>query len=486
MPKSRRNRLNLWRMPEMYRISIAVFVCLVCGCKMGPDYQRPALSIPDSFIYESKDARDTANTDWWKDFHDPVLDSLITEALVNNKSVKIAAANVEQAAAILTQTRAPLFPQAAYSGGGARQRANELSAVSRLPGFSNPQDSYEVLAGASWEIDFWGRIQRLSEAARAELLASQEARRGVVLSLVASVANSYIQLRGLDEQLATARRNLETYAQSVRLFDLQYQHGQVTKMTLEQARTQYETAAAVIPQLESQIAQTENAICVLLGRNPGSIQRGKSISELTMPVIPAGLPSELLDRRPDLAQAQQNLIAANARIGAAKALYFPTISLTGAYGTQSSELSDLFSGPSRTWNYTGSVTGPIFTAGAVSGQVKQAQAAQAAALLNYENVILVAFSDVENALVACQRLADQLQAQGKLVGSLKEYDRLAWLQYNGGYTPYLTVLNAESQLFNAELSYVQNRTDALASYVRIYQAMGGGWIANAEQLADAQ
>lgn len=470
----------------MYRISIAVFICLVCGCKMGPDYQRPAISVPDSFIYEPKDARGTANTDWWKDFHDPVLDSLIAEALANNKTVKIAAANVEQAAAILTQTRAPLFPQAAYSGGGARQRANELSAVSRLPGFSNPQDSYEVLAGASWEIDFWGRIQRLSEAARADLLASQEARRGVILSLVASVANSYIQLRGLDEQLATARRNLDTYAQSVRLFDLQYQHGQVTKMTLEQARTQYETAAAVIPQLESQIAQTENAICVLLGRNPGSIQRGKSISELTMPVIPAGLPSELLDRRPDLARAQQNLIAANARIGAAKALYFPTISLTGAYGTQSSELSDLFSGPSRTWNYTGSVTGPIFTAGAVSGQVKQAQAAQTAALLNYENVILVAFSDVENALVACQRLADQLQAQGKLVGSLKEYDRLAWLQYNGGYTPYLTVLNAESQLFNAELSYVQNRTDALASYVRIYQAMGGGWITNAEQLADAQ
>ncbi|MEN6308972.1 MAG: efflux transporter outer membrane subunit [Anaerohalosphaeraceae bacterium] len=470
----------------MYRISIAVFICLVCGCKMGPDYQHPAISVPDSFIYEQKDARDTANTDWWKDFHDPVLDSLITEALANNKSVKIAAASVEQAAAILTQTRAPLYPQAAYSGGGARQRANELSAVSRLPGFSNPQDLYEVLAGASWEIDFWGRIQRLSEVARADLLASQEARRGVILSLVASVANSYIQLCGLDEQLATARRNLDTYAQSVRLFDLQYQHGQVTKMTLEQARTQYETAAAVIPQLESQIAQTENAICVLLGRNPGSIQRGKSISELTMPVIPAGLPSELLDRRPDLAQAQQNLIAANAQIGAAKALYFPTISLTGAYGTQSSELSDLFSGPSRTWNYAGSVTGPIFTAGSISGQVKQAQAAQAAALLNYENVILIAFSDVENALVACQRLADQLQAQGKLVGSLKEYDRLAWLQYNGGYTPYLTVLNAESQLFNAELSYVQNRTDALASYVRIYQAMGGGWIANAEQLADAQ
>jgi len=205
-----------------------------------------------------------------------------------------------------------------------------------------------------------------------------------------------------------------------------------------------------------------------------------------MPVIPAGLPSELLDRRPDLAQAQQNLIAANALIGAAKALYFPTISLTGVYRTQSSELSDLFSGPSRTWNYTGSVTGPIFTAGSISGQVKQAQAAQAAALLNYENAILIAFSDVENALVACQRLADQLQAQGKLVGSLKEYDRLAWLQYNGGYTPYLTVLNAESQLFNAELSYVQNRTDALASYVRIYQAMGGGWITSAEQLADAQ
>ena len=220
------------------------------------------------------------------------------------------------------------------------------------------------------------------------MLASEEARRGVILSLVAVVAGTYIQLRGLDDQLEISQRTLDAYAESVRLFELQFAHGQISQMTVEQARSQYETAAATIPQIESQIAQTENALSILLARNPGPIERGKSIAELVPPAIPSGLPSQLLERRPDLAQAEQNLIAANAQIGAAKALYFPTISLTAAMGTQSSDLSNLFSGPSKTWSYAGSFTGPIFTAGAIAGQVKQAEAMQQAALEGYENAIL--------------------------------------------------------------------------------------------------
>ncbi len=216
----------------------------------------------------------------------------------------------------------------------------------------------------------WGRIRRLTESARADLLASREALRGVILFLVASVASTYIQLRGLDDQLEISRRTLATYAESVRLFELQFAHGQISQMTVEQARSQYETAAATIPQIESQIAQTENALSTLLARNPGPIDRGKSISDLALPAIPSGLPSQLLERRPDLAQAEQNLIAANAQIGAARALYFPTISLTGALGTRSSELSNLFTGPSRIWSYTGSFTGPIFTAGAIAGRTR--------------------------------------------------------------------------------------------------------------------
>ncbi|MFP5213763.1 MAG: TolC family protein, partial [Acidobacteriota bacterium] len=237
----------------------------------------------------------------------------------------------------------------------------------------------------------------------------------------------------------------------------------------------YQTAAAAIPQIESQIAQTENGLCILLGRNPGSIERGKPILELALPTISGGLPSQLLERRPDLAQAEQNLIAANAQIGAAKALYFPTISLTSAFGVSSPELSDLFTGAARTWSYAGSFSGPIFTAGATTGKVKQAEAQQQAALWSYRNAILSAFSDVENSLVARRKLQEQLQAREGLVASLKEYSRLAWLQYNGGYTPYLTVLDAESQLFPAELDYAAARASLLTSYVALYRAMGGGW-----------
>jgi outer membrane protein, multidrug efflux system len=468
----------------MRRFLAIATVALLTGCMIGPDYRRPAVDAPQSFRFEEKEARDTANTDWWKAFEDPVLDTLVLEALANNKTIKIAAANIDQAAGVLMQTRAPLFPQAQYSGSATRTRLSRLNATPVPVTVPNPQTSLQLLAGASWEIDLWGRIRRLSEAAEASFFASQEARRGVILSLVASVSSSYMQLRGLDDQLEIARRTLGNYAESVRLFELQFAHGQVSKMTVEQARSQYETAAAAIPQIESQIAQTEHGLCLLLARNPGPIERGKPISELAVPAVPAGLPSQLLERRPDLAQAEQELIAANAQIGAARALYFPTISLTAALGAQSAELSDLFKGPARVWSYAGSFTGPIFTAGAIRGQVKQTEAAREAALQSYENAILSAFSDVENALVSHRKIGDQMSAEERLVTSLKDYDRLAWLQYHGGYTPYLTVLNAESQLFQAELNYSQVRTSALVALINIYKAMGGGWVNEADKMTE--
>ena len=452
----------------------ALFFLLV-GCMVGPDYVRPSVDIPVSYIYGEKDAQETANTEWWKQFRDPVLDGLISEALSNNKNVKVAAANVEQAAAVLIQARAPIFPQLGYSGSGTKQRASENNAVPLSPLVPNPQTSYEAIASASWEIDLWGRIRRLTEAAKAELLATEEAQRGVVLSLVASVAGDYIQLLGLDEQRLIAKRTMAAYAESVRIFELQFKYGQVSQMNVEQARSQYETAAAAVPQIESQVSQMENAISVLLGRNPGPVPRGRTIHELTAPVVPAGLPSDLLASRPDIRQAEQNLIAANAQIGAAKALYFPTISLTGLKGYASEDLSDLFRGPSRIWSYAGSVTGPLFTGGGIYGQVKQAEAARKAALNNYELTIQSAFSDVENALVSRRKLAEQIQAQERLVKANGEYVRLAQLQYNGGYSPYSTVLQAEQQLFPAELNYAQYRAALFTSLVNIYKAMGGGW-----------
>ena len=462
--------------------AVGVALLAVSGCTLGPDYKRPAVDAPKAFQYETQAAVETSDTQWWQQFGDPVLDQLITEALAHNTNIQIAAANVEQSAAVLTQTRSQFFPSVGYGVNAQRQRSVEPAFAAQLPNYPNPTSAYQALLSASWEVDLWGRIRRQSEAAYANVLATDEARRGVVLSLVAQVAGSYLQLRGLDEQLVVAKRTLQTYRESVDLFQLQFQYGQVSLMNVAQAQSQYESAAAQIPLLESQIAQTQNSLAVLIGRDPGPILRGKSVDDLVLPKVPAGVPSQLLERRPDLLQAEQQLIAANAQIGAAKALYFPTISLTGAFGSASGDLSKLFSGPARVWNYAGSVAGPIFTFGAVSGQVAQAEAGQQAALLNYQLSIRNAFADVDNALVANQKLQEQLDAQVKLVAALKQYSNLARMQYDGGYTSYSTVLQAEQALFPAELNLASIRAQVFNSSVNIYKAMGGGWVGRADRL----
>jgi multidrug efflux system outer membrane protein len=465
-----------------FALALALGAALVAGCTMGPDYVRPKVEAPAAFRFEPAAAADTANTAWWRQFGDPVLDQLVDTALANNLNVRIAAANVEQALALITQTRSALFPQVGYGASGERARTPETTLTQAIPDYPNPQTAYQAMLTASWEIDLWGRIRRLSESAQANMLATDEARRGVILTLVSAVATNYIALRGLDEQLVIATRTLGTYAESVRLYQLQFKYGQTSQMTVAQAQSQYESAAVQIPLIESQIAQTENALSILLGRNPGPIPRGKSIYDLALPSPPAGVPSALLERRPDLLQAEQALIAANAQIGAAKALYFPTISLTGALGRSSTDLSELFKGPARTWNYAGQVVGPIFTFGAVSGQVAQAEAAQKAALLNYQLAIQSAFADVDNALVTNRKLKDQLAAQERLVAALRDYARLAKLQYDGGYAPYSTVLQAEQALFPSELTLASMRASVFTSAANTYKAMGGGWVTEADKL----
>jgi multidrug efflux system outer membrane protein len=464
------------------RLVTTLAAALLSACTLGPDYKRPAVEAPKAFQYETKEAAATADTLWWQQFQDPVLEQLITEALAHNTNIQIAAANVEQAAAVLTQTRSQLFPTVGYGAGATRQRSVEPAFAAQLPNYPNPTTAYQAALQASWEIDLWGRIRRQSESAYANVLATDEARRGVILSLVASVANSYLQLRGLDAQLAVAKQTLQTYKESVDLFTLQFQYGQVSMMNVAQAQSQYETAAAQIPLLESQIAQTQSSLAVLVGRDPGPIVRGRSVYDLVLPQVPAGVPSTLLERRPDLLQAEQQLIAANAQIGAAKALYFPTISLTGAFGSASADLSKLFSGPAKVWSYAGTLAGPIFSFGAISGQVAQSEAAQQAALLNYQLSIRNAFADVDNALVANQKLQEQLDAQIKLVAALKQYNDLARLQYDGGYTSYSTVLQAEQALFPAELNLASIRAQVFASSVNIYKAMGGGWVTQADRM----
>ncbi|MCB1688947.1 MAG: efflux transporter outer membrane subunit [Halioglobus sp.] len=463
-------------------IAMLALSLLLNGCTLSPDYQRPDVETPSAYRYEPKAAAATANTAWWQQFGDPVLDELIETALANNYNVQIAAANVEQAIGIVTRTRSALYPQFGYGASGEKLRTPDTGLAAAIPNFPNTQETYQALLSASWELDLWGRIRSLSEATQANMLATEEARRGVILTLVSSVASSYITLRGLDEQLAISQRTLATYGESARLYELQFKYGQTSLMTVAQTQSQYEIAAAQIPLIESQIAQVENALSVLLGRNPGPIPRGKPIAQLTAPAVPAGLPSELLERRPDLLQAEQQLIAANAQIGAAKAQYFPTISLTGAYGSASSSLSDLFKGSTRTWNYAGQVVGPIFTFGAVSGQVAQAEAAQQAALASYKLAVQSAFADVDNALVTNLKVGEQLAAQRRLVAALSDYERLANLQYDGGYVPYSTVLQAQQTLFPAELTLAALRASALSSAANIYKAMGGGWIDEADKL----
>ncbi len=464
---------------------IVLAVLLLASCKVGPDYKRPAVDTPAAFPHAIESTADTTDTLWWTLFGDPVLDQLVNEALANNRNVKIAVTNVESAAAVLTQTRSQLFPQIQYSGEAQRARSSEAGtspAVARL--VTNPQTSYQTLVGASWELDLWGRIRRQTEAAQANLLSTREAYRGVVLTLVSSVVNSYIQLRALDEQLTVAKNTLHAYEESVKLFTLQFKYGQIARIDLAQARSQYETAAVQIPPLESQIVQTQNSLSLLLGRNPGEIARGKAIGELALPAVPSGIPSTLLERRPDILQAEQQLVAANAQVGAAKALYFPSISLTGAAGSASPELSQLFTGPARVWSFAGQVSGPIFTFGGVSGQVEQTEATRRGAVQNYTQSIQNAFADVDNALVISQKSQDQLAAQERLVAALKDYANLAHLQYGGGYAPYSTVLQAEQTLFPAELTLASLRASVFSASANIYKAMGGGWVTKAEALTN--
>lgn len=477
----------------IFILACSLMLNMLTGCKVGPNYQRPEVDSPESFDFEFPDAQDTLNMAWWNQFEDPILESLILEALANNKDVKIAAGNIESAVGILMQIWAPLFPQIGYGGQYMRTHNSRNLTSVQIPTLPPPfnfdipatQTTWQALLNLSWQVDIWGRTRRLIESAQANVYANYEARQNVILSLVASVANSYIQLRGLDEQLVISIRTAKSYYESVHYFKLQFKYGQGSQIGVVQAETQYQIAASKIPQIKSQIVQTENAINVLLGRNPQPIARGKTIYDLNLPAVPSDIPSELLHQRPDIVQAEQNLILANAQIGAAEALYFPSITLTGFYGGASQQLHNLFTGPANTWNFTGAITGPIFTWGAIYGQVIEAKGETEAALQNYEKSIINAFADVQDALVDHTMLIEQLAAEEKLVTAAGEYQRLATLQYKGGYAPYFIVIQAQQQYFPAELARAQTRAEVFTSLVNIYQSMGGGWVDSAAEMTSS-
>ena len=468
----------------MMRHLWALFLCLALGgCLAGPDYRRPALDTPQQWRFGEKEARELADTAWWEQFRDPVLNELIAAALRENKDLKIAAARVEEFRGRLGVARAPLLPQvgAGASIGGER---TSLRGQTQLPASApNPTALYQANFFASWELDLWGKLRRGTEAARADLLATEEGKRSVVLALVASVAGAYVNLRDLDRQLEIARRTAGSREESYRIFLLRFQAGYVSDLELSQVGSQYQQALASIPALEKAISQQEDALSLLLGRNPGAVQRGRAIDALAVPAVPAGLPSSLLERRPDLRQAEQQLISANAQIGVARAQYFPSISLTGLFGWESTTLSQLFTGPARMWTWTAPVTQPIFVGGSLGAGVKIAKALREEALVNYQKAVQSAFRDVDDALVDQRSSREQLQAQARQVEALRTYARTARLRYENGYTSYLEVLDAERSLFDAELSYTQTMGGLLQALINLYKAMGGGWVDAAEQMA---
>lgn len=461
---------------------VAIILISLLSCAMGPDYKRPAINTPYAWRVEEKEAAALADTKWWMQFRDPVLDDLIETALKENNDLRIAAARVEEYVGRYWVGRSPLFPQIYASGTAGRERVTERGTTAIPASTNNPSDFYQAGLSGSWEIDIWGRLRRLNEAAKADLVSTEEGRRSVILTLVASVANAYVNLRDLDKQLEVTQRTVKIREESYRLFGLRFQGGIISELELSQVKSEYELALSRIPFIQKQIAFQENALCILLGRNPGPITRGKTIDELNLPAVPAGLPSDLLERRPDIRQAEQDLIAANARVGAAKALYFPTISLTGLFGWSSTELSSLFGGASQAWSYAGNFVAPVFTGGAVTGNYMATEAFQRQALIRYQQVIQTAFREVDDSLADQKRTREQLVSQKQQVETLRDYARIARLRYDEGYTSYIEVLDAERSLFNAELDYAATQGVLFQALVNLYKSMGGGWVAEADRM----
>jgi multidrug efflux system outer membrane protein len=472
---------------DMRSAALLCAAMVVGGCTLGPNYQRPQVEVPTAYRYAEPAAQSIADVEWWEGFGDPVLSDLVRDALRNNLDVRIAAARVDFFLGTLATTRSNLFPQVAVSPAfpvqAARQRGSRIATPQRVPADATVEyATYQAGLSAAWEIDLWGKVRRQTEAATADVFANEEARRGIVLSVAAATASGYIALRDVDQQLDIARETARSRGDSLELFQKRFAGGVVSQLELSQATSEFESAVSTIPGIETEIAVQEQALSLLLGRNPGPIPRGKPIDQLKPIVIPAGLPSELLERRPDIRQAEQQLVAANAQIGAAKALYFPSISLTGVFGAASTALGDLFTGPARTWTFAAGLTAPIFNAGAIAGQVQQAEAGQRLALANYGKAVQAAFGDVENALITASRARATQAALQRTVAALADYARLARLRYDNGYTSYIEVLDAERSLFEAQLSYVHSQDTALAAQIAIYKAMGGGWIDAADRL----
>jgi len=456
---------------------------LIAGCAIGPDYKRPAVAEPPTFRgQETPEAVSFADAPWWEVFQDPILKTLIQEALRNNYDAAIAAARVQEARANVGVARSDYFPSLNSNVGASRTKVGPGVLGGAGGPVPNATNFYSASTIMSWELDVWGRIRRLSEAARAALLATEDARRAVWLTLVSDLAQAYFELLALDVRLQIARDSTAAYQRTYDLFLDRLNLGVASKLETSRALGALSDAQANIPQLESDIVAKENQISTLLGKAPGPIARGKPMyDQVVVPSVPAGLPSTLLERRPDLRQAEQALVSANARIGVAKAEFFPKLSLTALLGTASPEVSALTGGSATIWAVSGLVSGPLLNAGRTLGTYRASVAQWDQARLQFEQTVLLALREVSDALTRLTRLSSAETAQDMAVKALGEAVEHAMDRYRQGLANYFEVLEAQQQLYPAQNALAQIRQNRLLAYAQLYRALGGGWA-----LTDAQ
>jgi len=457
-------------------LGILAVLVLETGCMMGPKYKRPTVDVPQEYRapapQQAAQASSLGNEGWWQVYQDPVLAQLIHTAIADNYDVRIAAARVLAAQAQVGITRSNQFPSASV---GADVFSQQNAKVTKL------FPAYQVNGGdlnlsVIWNLDFWGKYRRQTEAARAQLLATEWGQRAVLSSLVANVATAYFQLRALDGELEISKHTLASRQQSLKLTQFLESHGSASGLDVSQAQQLVYTASETIPDLERQIQQQENVLSVLLGENPESIPRGRALTEQSVPLnVPVGLPSELLERRPDVRQAEQIMVAANAQIGVAKASFFPNLSLTGLGGLESNALHKFISQPSETWYGAFNVSQPVFQGGALRSQLRLARANWQEAVFSYQQTVQNALEQVSNSLVASQKDREFREQQELLTQAAQQTDQLSEVLYKNGGASYLQVLTSETNYFSAELNLVQSQLNERLALVQVYQALGGGW-----------
>ena len=463
------------------KVVLAGVVALaLSGCVLGPKYHRPDVPLPQTWRALPGESADVVNTSWWQGFQDPDLDALIKEAIDSNKDLLQATERVKEFEAKLKITGGDRYPQLQYNV-SAERRHYSVERPETLGILNQPtQNAFEIGTGINWEFDIWGRMRRADEAALADLLSSEYARHAVMLTIVKNVATSYFQLLALDHQLALAKETLKNRAQALKLLNTRYKGGSSSKLAVLQAQSAVDEVWVTIPDLERQIATLEDALSLLVGRNPGDITRRRD--DPILPPVPGGVPSDVLSRRPDVLAAEQDLVSANAKIGIAKAAFFPSISLTGLLGFASSDLSTLTKRDAGTAALGVGLLGPIFSGGKLSGHVREAEAYQRELLIKYRQTVQTALADVDDALIFNTKAAESARRGDKQVNTLQELAHLAQVRYDGGQSDYLEVLTAQRDLFHAETEQVNRRRDTYLALVSVYAAMGGGWMAEQDKL----